>query len=59
MHAATWGNEPETSLILTKAVNALLTALDRLRNHPNVVVLCTSNLIEAIVSVAMFYETTF
>ena len=60
MHAATWGNDPiETSLISTKAVNALLTALDRLRNHPNVVVLCTSNLIKAIVSVAMFYETKF
>lgn len=31
-----------------RATNQLLTALDRLRNLPNVIVLCTSNLIEAI-----------
>lgn len=44
-------NEPlETWLMLRKAVNALLTALDRLRNHPNVVILSTSNLIKAMVS---------
>lgn len=34
---------------ILKATNQLLTALDRLRNLPNVIVLCTSNLIEAIV----------
>ena len=33
----------------TKAVNALLTALDRLRNHSNVVIFTTSNLIKAMV----------
>ncbi|MCJ1450990.1 hypothetical protein MMC28_001324 [Mycoblastus sanguinarius] len=37
-------NEPQDSL---RAVNALLIALDRLRYRPNVVVLCTSNLIKA------------
>ncbi|KAA6412170.1 MAG: pachytene checkpoint component Pch2 [Lasallia pustulata] len=37
-------HEPRDAL---RAVNALLTALDRLRYRPNVVVLCTSNLIEA------------
>ncbi|KAK3702358.1 hypothetical protein LTR37_014932 [Vermiconidia calcicola] len=31
-----------------RATNQLLTALDRLRNLPNVIVLCTSNLIDAI-----------
>lgn len=31
-----------------RATNQLLTALDRLRNLPNVIVLCTSNLIHAI-----------
>lgn len=40
------GNEPYDAV---RAVNALLTALDRLRHHPNVVVLCTSNLITALV----------
>lgn len=35
---------------IDQAVNALLTALDRLRNHTNVLVLCTSNLIMALVS---------
>ncbi|MCJ1481784.1 hypothetical protein MMC06_001943 [Schaereria dolodes] len=38
------GNDPRDAL---RAVNALLTALDRLRFRPNVVVLCTSNLIKA------------
>ncbi|KAI9739754.1 MAG: hypothetical protein M1834_006474 [Cirrosporium novae-zelandiae] len=38
------GNEPNDAL---RAVNALLTALDRLRTRKNVVVLCTSNLITA------------
>ena len=32
-----------------EATNQLLTAFDRLRNLPNVIVLCTSNLVEAIV----------
>lgn len=35
---------------ILQATNQLLTALDRLRNLPNVIVLCTSNLLEAIVS---------
>ncbi|KAL2215040.1 pachytene checkpoint component Pch2 [Thermoascus aurantiacus ATCC 26904] len=39
------GNEPFDAM---RAVNALLRALDRLRHHPNVVVLCTSNLITAL-----------
>jgi hypothetical protein len=34
-----------------QATNQLLLALDRIRDLPNVIVLCTSNLIEAIVSV--------
>lgn len=33
-----------------RATNQLLTALDRLRALPNIVVLCTSNLLGAIVS---------
>lgn len=32
-----------------QAVNALLIALDRLRCRPNVLLFCTSNLIEAVV----------
>lgn len=44
------GNEPFDAM---RAVNALLTALDRLRHHPNVVVFCTSNLITALVSGSM------
>ena len=32
-----------------RAVNALLTGIDRLRNHPNVIFLCTSNLVTALV----------
>lgn len=40
------GNEPFDAM---RAVNALLTALDRLRHRQNVVVLCTSNLITALV----------
>ncbi|KGQ01115.1 cytochrome c1, heme protein, mitochondrial [Paracoccidioides lutzii Pb01] len=39
------GNEPFDAM---RAVNAILTALDRLRHRPNVVVLCTSNLITAL-----------
>lgn len=41
------GNEPFDAM---RAVNALLTALDRLRHRSNVVVFCTSNLITALVS---------
>lgn len=37
-------NEPQDSL---RAVNALLIGLDRLRRRPNVLVFCTSNLINA------------
>ena len=33
-----------------QATNQLLTALDRLRSLPNILVCCTSNLVEAIVS---------
>lgn len=40
------GSEPFDAV---RAVNALLTGLDRLRHHPNVVVLCTSNLGTALV----------
>ncbi|KAK2754226.1 hypothetical protein FQN54_007105 [Arachnomyces sp. PD_36] len=39
------GSEPVDAM---RAVNALLTALDRIRHHPNVVVFCTSNLITAL-----------
>lgn len=39
------GNEPFDAV---RAVNALLTGLDKLRQHPNVVVLCTSNLVTAL-----------
>ncbi|KAL7274092.1 hypothetical protein RUND412_003013 [Rhizina undulata] len=42
--AAASGNEPSDSL---RAVNALLTALDKLRYKNNVIVLTTSNLLEA------------
>ncbi|KAI4192499.1 MAG: hypothetical protein LQ348_003138 [Seirophora lacunosa] len=42
---STSGNEPKDSM---RAVNALLVALDRLGRHPNVVVFCTSNLIDTI-----------
>ena len=40
------GNDPFDAV---RAVNSLLTALDRLRHRSNVVVLCTSNLITALV----------
>lgn len=33
-----------------RATNQLLTALDRVKSKPNIVVFCTSNLLEAIVS---------
>ncbi|KAF9884643.1 hypothetical protein FE257_001396 [Aspergillus nanangensis] len=39
------GNEPFDAV---RAVNALLTGLDRLRNYCNVIVVCTSNLITAL-----------
>ena len=34
---------------MMKAVNALLIGLDRLRNRSNILVICTSNLMEAMV----------
>jgi hypothetical protein len=39
------GSEPSDAI---RAVNALLTQLDALRRHPNVMVLTTSNITEAI-----------
>ena len=39
------GSEPSDAI---RAVNALLTHLDALRRRPNVMVLCTSNLPEAV-----------
>ncbi|RMJ28650.1 hypothetical protein PHISP_00507 [Aspergillus sp. HF37] len=39
------GNEPFDAV---RAVNALLTGLDKLRQHPNVVFICTSNLVTAL-----------
>ena len=38
-----------SGLMTFQAVNALLTAIDRLRSWPNVTVFCTSNLIKAVV----------
>ena len=38
-----------SGLMTFQAVNALLTAIDRLRCRPNVIVFCTSNLIKAVV----------
>jgi pachytene checkpoint protein 2 len=43
--AAVAGNEPSDAI---RSVNALLTHLDALRHHPNVFVLCTSNLPDAV-----------
>jgi SpoVK/Ycf46/Vps4 family AAA+-type ATPase len=43
--AAVSGSEPSDAI---RAVNALLTQLDALRRHPNVMVLTTSNITEAI-----------
>ena len=40
-----------------RATNQLLTALDRIRCKPNIVVFCTSNLLESIVSSTRFYQT--
>ncbi|KAI9876754.1 MAG: hypothetical protein M1830_005802 [Pleopsidium flavum] len=51
-HAAS-GNEPSDAM---RAVNALLTALDRLRHRPNVLVLCTSNLIVAMIEDSAFLD---
>ncbi|PWY86915.1 pachytene checkpoint component Pch2 [Aspergillus heteromorphus CBS 117.55] len=39
------GNEPFDAI---RAVNALLTGLDKLKEHPNVIVVCTSNLVTAL-----------
>lgn len=47
------GNEPFDAV---RAVNALLTGLDRLNNYPNVIVICTSNLITALVSICAAIE---
>lgn len=41
-------NEPFDAV---RAVNALLTGLDRLKSHSNVVVVCTSNLVTALASI--------
>jgi hypothetical protein len=41
--------------LMIKAVNSLLIGLDRLRHRPNVLVLCTSNLIEAMVGDGIFF----
>ena len=41
------GNEPFDAI---RAVDALLTGLDKLKEHPNVIVACTSNLVTALVS---------
>lgn len=38
-----------------KAVNALLTSLDRLRDRPNVLLLCTSNLVASLVNPVLRY----
>ena len=43
--AAVSGNEPSDAI---RAVNSLLTHLDALRAHPNAMVLCTSNLPDAV-----------
>lgn len=40
------GNEPFDAI---RAVNALLTGLDKLRNYSNIVTICTSNLVTALV----------
>jgi SpoVK/Ycf46/Vps4 family AAA+-type ATPase len=45
MQAAAGGGEPSDAI---RAVNALLTQLDQLRRFPNVMVLTTSNITEAI-----------
>ena len=43
--SAVSGSEPSDAI---RAVNSLLTHLDSLKNHANVMVLCTSNLPEAV-----------
>jgi SpoVK/Ycf46/Vps4 family AAA+-type ATPase len=45
LQAAAGGGEPSDAI---RAVNALLTQLDQLRRFPNVMVLTTSNITEAI-----------
>jgi SpoVK/Ycf46/Vps4 family AAA+-type ATPase len=42
---AAGGAEPSDAI---RAVNSLLTHVDALKNHPNVMILCTSNLPEAV-----------
>jgi hypothetical protein len=39
-----------------RATNQLLTALDRIRNKPNIIVFCTSNLVESIVRLSLRFE---
>ncbi len=48
-------SEPHDSV---RAVNALLVALDKLRYRPNVLIFCTSNLIDSVVSppIGSFYQ---
>lgn len=50
------GNEPFDAV---RAVNALLTGLDRLRNYPNVVIICTSNLVTALVRLMLRLQYQF
>lgn len=40
------GNEPKDAM---RALNALLTAMDRMRDHHNLLVFCTSNIVNAMV----------
>lgn len=44
------GHEPFDAV---RAVNALLTGLDRMKHHPNVLVVCTSNLVTALVGLML------
>jgi SpoVK/Ycf46/Vps4 family AAA+-type ATPase len=39
-----------------RATNQLLTALDRIRNKPNIIVFCTSNLVESIVRLSLRFK---
>ena len=46
-----------SGLMTVQAVNALLTAIDRLRCRPSVTVFCTSNLIKAVVRKSSEFAT--
>lgn len=48
-------NEPGDAV---RVVNAVLTSLDALKRRPNVLVLCTSNLIDSVDTVS-YVNTTF